>query len=309
MPVDDGGAFNTPLQLTTGRWSIIVTASGAGGKTTSLTRHVTVAYRGVNLVVEVQGGNAWIKVWVDGKVATPPGRAGDTLHAGQTLSLTGNEFDRGPDRLVGCHVLHAERPIARGAGQARRPRDVAVHTAGAAAEDAALVAMAGDSLVGLAERLQDVCLRRGLTVAVAESCTGGLVADALTDVPGSSGYFLGGIVSYADAAKERLLGVSPEVLAAHGAVSAQAARAMAEGVRDRFEAAIAASVTGIAGPDGGSEAKPVGLTYVAVADEGGVDVRRFQWSGDRIANKESSAEAVLELLVERVGSAAPAGGR
>ena len=169
--------------------------------------------------------------------------------------------------------------------------------------------MAGDSLVGLAERLQDVCLRRGMTVAVAESCTGGLVADALTDVPGSSGYFLGGIVSYADAAKERLLGVSPEVLAAHGAVSAQVARAMAEGVRARFEAAIAASVTGIAGPDGGSEAKPVGLTYVAVADEGGVDVRRFQWSGDRIANKESSAEAVLELLVERVGSAAPAGGR
>jgi cytoskeletal protein RodZ len=91
VPVDDAGAFNTPLQLTTGRWSIIVTASGAGGKTTSLTRHVTVAYRGVNLVVEVKGGNAWIKVWVDGKVATPPGRAGDTLRAGETLSLTANE--------------------------------------------------------------------------------------------------------------------------------------------------------------------------------------------------------------------------
>lgn len=91
VPVDDAGAFNTPLQLTTGRWSIIVTASGAGGKTTSLMRHVTVAYRGVNLVVEVKGGNAWIKVWVDGKVATPPGRAGDTLRAGETLSLTGNE--------------------------------------------------------------------------------------------------------------------------------------------------------------------------------------------------------------------------
>jgi hypothetical protein len=91
VTVDDAGAFNTPLQLTTGRWSIIVTASGAGGKTASLTRHVTVAYRGVNLVVEVKGGNAWIKVWVDGKVATPPGRAGDTLRAGETLSLTGNE--------------------------------------------------------------------------------------------------------------------------------------------------------------------------------------------------------------------------
>jgi len=169
--------------------------------------------------------------------------------------------------------------------------------------------MAGDSLVGLAERLQAICLGRGLTLAVAESCTGGLVADAVTDVPGSSGYFLGGIVSYSDAAKERLLDVPAEIIAAHGAVSAQVARAMAEGALARFDAGIAASVTGIAGPDGGSDAKPVGLTYVAVADEGGVDVRRFLWSGDRLANKRSSAEAVLELLVERVSSAAPAGGR
>jgi PncC family amidohydrolase len=169
--------------------------------------------------------------------------------------------------------------------------------------------MAGDSLVGLAERLQAVCIGRGLTLAVAESCTGGLVADAVTDVPGSSAYFLGGIVSYSDAAKERLLDVPPEIIAAHGAVSAQVARAMAEGALARFDAGIAASVTGIAGPDGGSDAKPVGLTYVAVADEEGVDVRRFLWSGDRLANKRSSAEAVLELLVERVNSAAPAGGR
>ena len=169
--------------------------------------------------------------------------------------------------------------------------------------------MADDSLVGLAERLQAVCLDRGLTLALAESCTGGLVADAVTNVSGSSGYFLGGIVSYSDPAKQGLLEVPPQVIAAHGAVSAQVARAMAEGARARFDTAIAASVTGIAGPDGGSEAKPVGLTYVAVADEAGVDVRRFLWSGDRLANKRSSAEAVLELLVERVSSAAAAGGR
>ena len=169
--------------------------------------------------------------------------------------------------------------------------------------------MAGDALVGLAERLQGICLGRGLTVAVAELCTGGLVADALTDVAGSSGYFLGGIVSYSDAAKEALLGVPGDVLTAHGAVSAQVARSMAEGVRERFGAAIAASVTGIAGPDGGSEAKPVGLTYVGVADADGVDVRRFLWSGDRAANKQASAEAVLGLILERVGSPAPAGGR
>ena len=158
--------------------------------------------------------------------------------------------------------------------------------------------MAGEQLVGLAERLQAICLGRGLTVAVAESCTGGLVADAITDIPGSSGYFLGAIVSYADTAKVALLGVPTEVLAAHGAVSAQVGRAMAEGVRERFAADLAAAVTGVAGPDGGSEAKPVGLTYVAVAAEDGADVRRFVWSGDRSANKEASAAAVLEILVE-----------
>ena len=158
--------------------------------------------------------------------------------------------------------------------------------------------MAGEQLVGLAERLQAACLERGLTVAVAESCTGGLVADAITDVPGSSGYFLGGIVSYADSAKVALLDVPTEVLAAHGAVSAQVGRAMAEGARARFGADLAAAVTGVAGPDGGSEAKPVGLRYVAVAGSAGVDVRRFLWTGDRDANKGAGAEAVLELLIE-----------
>ena len=169
--------------------------------------------------------------------------------------------------------------------------------------------MAGEQLVGLAGRLQSVCLARGLTVAVAESCTGGLVADAITDVPGSSGHFLGGIVSYADSAKAVLLGVPPEVLAAHGAVSAQVGRAMAAGARERFAADLAAAVTGIAGPDGGSDAKPVGLTYVAVADADGADVRRFVWAGDRAANKEASAAAVLEILIEWADRArtAPAG--
>jgi PncC family amidohydrolase len=166
--------------------------------------------------------------------------------------------------------------------------------------------VAGEQLVGLAERLQAICLGRGLTVTVAESCTGGLVADAITDIPGSSGYFLGGVVSYADSAKEALLSVPAEVLAAHGAVSAQVGRAMAEGARERFSADLAASVTGVAGPDGGSEAKPVGLTYVAVAAARGVDVRRFVWSGDRSANKEASAAAVLEILVEWAGASGAA---
>ena len=164
--------------------------------------------------------------------------------------------------------------------------------------------MAGDPLVGLAERLQGLCLGRGASVALAESCTGGLVADAITDVAGSSGYFLGGVVSYSNAAKERLLQVPAGALAAHGAVSAQVARAMAEGARVRFAADVGGAVTGVAGPDGGTAAKPVGLTYVAVADATGVEVRRLQWSGDRAANKPASARALLELLLERVEAAA-----
>jgi PncC family amidohydrolase len=166
--------------------------------------------------------------------------------------------------------------------------------------------VAGDELVGLAERLQGLCLGRGLTVALAESCTGGLVADAITDVAGSSGYFAGGVVSYSNEAKETLLDVPRAMLEAHGAVSAQVARAMAEGARSRFGVDVAAAVTGIAGPDGGSDAKPVGLTYVAVADADEVDVRRHVWPGDRAANKVSSAAAVLELLLERVGASAAA---
>jgi PncC family amidohydrolase len=160
----------------------------------------------------------------------------------------------------------------------------------------------GARLVELAEQLQAVCLRRRLTVALAESCTGGLVAATLTAVPGSSGYLLGGVVSYADEAKRDVLGVDPALLAAHGAVSAQVARAMAVGVRERFGADLAASVTGIAGPDGGSAAKPVGLTYVGVADAAGADVRRFVWPGDRAANRRDSVVAVLELLIERAAA-------
>lgn len=158
--------------------------------------------------------------------------------------------------------------------------------------------MAG-GLVALAERLQGLCLGRGLTVAVAESCTGGLVAAAITEVPGSSGYFLGGVVSYADSAKEAILGVPVGVLAAHGAVSAQAAVAMAAGARARFGAALAVSITGVAGPDGGSESKPVGLTYVAIADDAGTDVRRFAFGHDRAGNRDAAAHEALGWLIER----------
>ena len=159
--------------------------------------------------------------------------------------------------------------------------------------------MADAGLVGLAERLQGICLGRRLTVALAESCTGGLVAATLTEVPGSSGYLLGGVVPYADSAKTTLLGVAASAIEAHGAVSAQVARAMAIGVRDRLGATLAASVTGIAGPQGGTATKPVGLTYVGIADAAGADVRRTVWSGDREANRRATVRMVLEWLIER----------
>jgi nicotinamide-nucleotide amidase len=159
-----------------------------------------------------------------------------------------------------------------------------------------------EPLSQLVERLQASCLERGLSVATAESCTGGLVAKLITDVAGSSGYFRGGVVSYADEAKTGLLGVAEDQLVAHGAVSAQVARSMAAGALTRTGADLAVAVTGVSGPEGGSPAKPVGLTYVAVAAGGGVQVRRFVWAGDRAANREASARAALELLLECVSA-------
>jgi len=156
----------------------------------------------------------------------------------------------------------------------------------------------------LAGRLQEICLGAGLSVATAESCTGGRVIDALTDVAGSSGYVRGGVVAYADAIKEELLGVPAIVIRQHGAVSAQAARAMAAGARTRLGVDLAVAITGIAGPSGAMPGKPVGLTYVAVADPAGIEIRRFAWSGDREANKAASARAALELLLERASAIA-----
>jgi PncC family amidohydrolase len=160
-----------------------------------------------------------------------------------------------------------------------------------------------DELVELARRVGNELRARGLRVATAESCTGGLVAHLITEVAGSSDYFVGALVTYANDVKIALADVPPEILDAHGAVSAQVARAMAEGTRARLAVDVAVAVTGIAGPDGGTPEKPVGLTYVAVADRDGVDVRRHLWTEDRSGNKRLSAAAALDLLLERAGSA------
>lgn len=155
-------------------------------------------------------------------------------------------------------------------------------------------------LVALAERVQAIFVERSLQLATAESCTGGLVGYALTEVAGSSEYYRGGVVSYSNDAKREQLGVPAVTLEMHGAVSAQTAVAMAEGVRQRFASDVGVSVTGVAGPGGGSDAKPVGLTYVAVADAAGHTVRRHLRHGDRHANRLESARACLELLLERI---------
>ena len=159
-----------------------------------------------------------------------------------------------------------------------------------------------EELLDLAERVGATCRAAGRTLATAESCTGGLVAHLITEVPGSSTYFLGGLVTYADDVKTALADVPLAVLEAHGAVSAQVAVAMAEGARRRIGVDVAVAVTGVAGPDGGTEAKPVGLTYVAVADRDGDAVRRLLWSADRASNKRSSAAAALSLVLERLAA-------
>lgn len=164
--------------------------------------------------------------------------------------------------------------------------------------------MADDPLVVLAARLQERCLAHGVRVATVESCTGGLVGHLITETPGSSAYYVGGFVTYSDQLKQDLVDVPAEVLAAHGAVSAQTAVAMATGGRARTGADLGAAVTGIAGPEGGTAQKPVGLTYVAVSDATGTAVRRHLWSGERTENKRASAEALLELLLERIEPAA-----
>lgn len=144
---------------------------------------------------------------------------------------------------------------------------------------------------------------RGRTLALAESCTGGLLAKRLTDGAGSSAYFLEGLVTYSNGAKERLLGVPKELLVEHGAVSEPVAWAMAEGVRESSGADYGLSITGVAGPGGGSEDKPVGLVYVGISDAAGTLVEKLDlsaWKRSREVVRQRSAERALDLLRRRI---------
>jgi nicotinamide-nucleotide amidase len=140
----------------------------------------------------------------------------------------------------------------------------------------------------------------GYTLAVAESCTGGLLAQRITDVAGSSKYFIEGVVTYSNDAKTRALGVEPILLLEHGAVSGPVAEAMAEGMRRRAETDFALAITGIAGPGGGSEEKPVGTVFIAISSEAGTEHRRYKLPGDRQLIRWRASQAALEMLRRRL---------
>ena len=139
------------------------------------------------------------------------------------------------------------------------------------------------------------------SIACAESCTGGNVAARLSSISGSSAYFLGGIVSYSNSAKHTLLGIPNEILERVGAVSPECALAMAEGARHAFDADIAVSTTGIAGPTGATERKPVGLVYIAISIQGAHQVEEHHFLGDRATITSAATERALELLFDGIG--------
>ncbi|HJX04974.1 MAG TPA: CinA family protein [Thermoplasmata archaeon] len=148
----------------------------------------------------------------------------------------------------------------------------------------------------LAEEVGRLLRSKDLTISVAESCTGGKVGDLLTDVSGSSDYFVGGVISYSNRAKSELLGVRENTLAAKGAVSDEVARQMASGVRKSLHANIGVGITGIAGPFGGTPKKPVGLVYIAVDSDKGTISARSMFKGSRTQVKKQSAERALNLV-------------
>jgi nicotinamide-nucleotide amidase len=187
------------------------------------------------------------------------------------------------------------RPVARAASEAEAQAKLERACAAIRAQLGPLVYGEGE-----AETLEAVVGRmlaeRGQSVAAGESCTGGMIAELLTAVPGSSGYFRGGVVAYSNAAKTALLGVPAALLEQHGAVSEPVARAMAEGVRERFAVDYAVATTGIAGPSGGTPEKPVGLVYVALASATATEVRELVFTFDRERNRRVTAQVALDWV-------------
>ena len=152
----------------------------------------------------------------------------------------------------------------------------------------------------LSRKIASLLLRQKKTLSAAESCTGGLLAHTLTNIPGSSAFFHLGIIAYDDAAKIKLLKVPAKTLGVHGAVSHPAARLMAQNVRKILKTDLGVGITGIAGPSGGNKAKPVGLTYIAVSDGKTTVCRAFRFHGTRVNNKNRAVRAALRLVLKKV---------
>ncbi len=144
------------------------------------------------------------------------------------------------------------------------------------------------------EKIGEILKKRGLKIAVAESCTGGLVGSKITDVPGASSYFLGGVIAYSNEIKMNILGVKKETLEIFGAVSEECAREMVTGVSNLFKSDVAIATTGIAGPSGGSKDKPVGLVYIAIKIGEELEVRKYVFKGERTEIKEKIANRAIQ---------------
>jgi len=149
----------------------------------------------------------------------------------------------------------------------------------------------------LLKKVSSLLKEKGIKIATAESCTGGLVGHTLTNIPGSSLYFDRGVISYSNRAKVELLDVPEDIIERFGPVSEEVARAMAEGIRKKAKVDIGLSVTGIAGPTGGTKEKPVGLVYIGISHHGGTIVKKFQFEGDRLTIKERACEEALRMLL------------
>jgi nicotinamide-nucleotide amidase len=271
------------------------------------------------LIFPGEGGRGWLAM-----LPGPP-RELQPMFLEQLMPWMEREYSRGGGyccvnlRCVGMGESQVEERVEGGlagcigrgleVAYCARPGEVDVRLSARGAGAGAVVAEAVDVVrreVGLClyaegeEELESVVIdllrRGGRTVAVAESCTGGHLADRLTDVPGASECFFGGWVTYSNAAKVRDLGVAEALLLEHGAVSEMVARAMAEGARLRSGADYALAVTGIAGPGGGSEAKPVGTVYMALAKEGETQVVRRHNPWDRRTFKQATSQQALDLL-------------
>jgi PncC family amidohydrolase len=155
----------------------------------------------------------------------------------------------------------------------------------------------------VARQVVERLTERGETVALAEACTGGLIGHLLTDVPGASQVFIGGVVAYANSVKQSLLGVTSEALLGHGAVSAETVRLMAIGVQQALRSDWGIAVSGVLGPTGGTEEKPAGTAWVAIAaPDSDVRAERFLWQSDRAGNKRHTAERALRMLAEMLSS-------